>query len=53
MCNKLVTKLNSIVTSGFVLRTKYDTNQSDLENKVSDAEKNISDTNGLVKKNRL
>ena len=41
--DKVVTKVNSIDTSGFVLKTKDDTNKSELENK-------IPDTNGLVKK---
>ena len=41
--NKLDAKVNSIVTSGFVLKTKYDTDISELENK-------ILDTSGLVKK---
>ena len=41
--NKLVTKGNSIDTSRFVLKTKYDTEKSKLENK-------IPDTCGLVKK---
>ena len=41
--NKLVTKGNSIDTSGFLLKTKYDTDKSKLENK-------IPDTSGLVKK---
>ena len=40
--DKLVTKVNNINTSGFVLRTKYDTDKSELESK-------IPDTNGLVK----
>ena len=40
---KLVGKVNSIDTSGFVLKTKYDTDKSELENK-------IPDTSGLVKK---
>ena len=40
---KLVAKVNSIDTSGFVLKTKYDTDKSDLEKK-------IPDTSGLVKK---
>ena len=39
---KLVAKVNSINTSGFALKTKYDTDRSELENK-------ISDTSGLVK----
>ena len=41
--DKLVAKVNNIDTSGFVLKTKYDTDKSKLENK-------IPDTRGLVKK---
>ena len=41
--NKLVAKVNNIDTSGFVLKTKYDTDKSELENK-------IPDTSGLIKK---
>ena len=41
--DKLVAKVNTIDTSGFVLKTKYDTDKSHLENK-------IPDTSGLVKK---
>ena len=41
--DKLVTKVNNIDTSGFVLKIKYDTDKSDLEKK-------IPDTSGLVKK---
>ena len=41
--NKFVAKVNSIDTSGFVLKTKYDTDKSEIENK-------IPDTGGLVKK---
>ena len=41
--DKLVAKENNIDTSGFVLKTKYDTDKSELENK-------IPDTSGLVKK---
>ena len=33
--NKLVAKVNAIDTSDFVLRTKYDTDKSELENKIS------------------
>ena len=40
---KLVPKVNTIDTSDFVLKTKYDTDKSELENK-------ILDTNGLLKK---
>ena len=31
--DKLVIKLNNIDTTGFVLKTKYDTDKSNLENK--------------------
>ena len=41
--NKLVAKVNNIDTSEFVLKTKCDTDESELENK-------ITDTSGLVKK---
>ena len=41
--DKLVAKVNDIDTSGFVLKTKYDADKSELENK-------IPDTSGLVKK---
>ena len=44
--DKSATKVNNIDTSGFVLKTKYDIDKSELENK-------IPDTNGVVKKNRL
>ena len=41
--DKLVVKVNSIDTAGFVLKAKYDTDKSELENK-------IPNTSGLVKK---
>ena len=43
MYDKLVTKVNNIDISGFVLKTKYQTDKSDLERK-------IADTSQLVKK---
>ena len=36
MHDKLVAKVNSIDISGFVLKTKYYTDKSELENKISD-----------------
>ena len=39
----MVAKVNSINTSAFVLRAKYDTDKTELENK-------IPDTSGFVKK---
>ena len=44
--DRLVAKVNDIDTTGFVLKTKYDTDKSDLEKKMPD-------TNSLVKKNRF
>ena len=44
--DKLVAKVNSIDTSGFVLKTKYDSDKRELE-------KNIPDTSGLVKKKQI
>ena len=44
--NKLVGEVNNIDTSKFVLKTKYDTDKSKLENKVPD-------TSGFVKQNKL
>ena len=43
MYNKLVAKVNSIDTSAFVLKTKYDSDKSKIENK-------IPNTIGLLKK---
>ena len=34
--DKLVAKVNKIDTSGFVLKTKYDIDKSELENKIPD-----------------
>ena len=44
--DKLVAKVDSIDTSKFVLKIKYDTDNSELKNK-------ITETSGLVKKNKL
>ena len=52
--DKLVAKVNNIDTSGFVLKTKYTADKSDLEKKISDADKKIPNTSRLViKKKRL
>ena len=50
---KLVAKVNNIDITGFVLKTKYDTDKSDLEKKISDADKKIPDTSELAKKTDL
>ena len=34
--DKLVSKVNNIDTSGFVLKTKYQTDKAELENKIPD-----------------
>ena len=47
---KVVVKVNNIDTSGFILKTKYDTDKSELGKKISDADKKITVTNKFVKK---
>ena len=44
--DKLVAKVNNIDTSGFILKTKYDTDKSELEN-------NIADVTDFVKEAKL
>ena len=39
MFDKLVAKINNIDISRFVLKTKWDTDNSDLEKKIRDADK--------------
>ena len=51
--DKLVTKVNSIDTSEFALKTKYDTDKSDLEKIISDTEKKYLILVGLFKKQTL
>ena len=48
--DKLVAKVNNIDTSGFVLKTKYKADKLDLEKKISDVDKKIPDTSGLIKR---
>ena len=48
--DKLVAKVNNIETSGFVLKTKCEIYKSDLEKKISDADKDIPGASGFVKK---
>ena len=50
MCDKLFRKVNTMNTSGFVLKHHYDTDKSGLEKRVNDADKKIPDTSGLLKK---
>ena len=42
--DKLVTEVNNVDTSGFVLKTKYDTDKSELEKKVPDISKLVKKT---------
>ena len=48
--DNLVAKVNNIDTTGFVLKATYDTDKSDLEKKISDADKKIPDTSDLTEK---
>ena len=48
--NKLVTKVDNIDTKKFVLKTKYEKDGSDFEDKISKEDKKIPDVSGLVKK---
>ena len=51
--DKLVAKVDTIDTTGFVLKATYDTDKSDLEKKISDADKKIPDISDLAKKTDL
>ena len=48
--NKSAAKVNYIISNGFLLKTKYDADKSDLEKKISDTDKKSPDTSGLAKK---
>ena len=48
--NKLVTKTNGIDTINFVLKTKYEKDGSDFEDKINKVDKKIPDVSDLVKK---
>ena len=50
--DKLVGKVSNYDTTGFVLKTKYKTDKSDLEKKISDADKKYLIIIDLLK-NRL
>ena len=49
MYDKLVANVNNIDTSGLFWKTKYDTDETNLE-KNSDADKKYPDISGPVKK---
>ena len=46
----MVAKVNNIDISGFALKTKCDTDKSDLEIKICDADKKIPNISELVKR---
>ena len=48
--NKLVTNVNSIDTTNFVKKNKYEKDGSDFEDKISKIDKKIPDLSSLVKK---
>ena len=47
---KLVSKVNNIDTRRSVLKTKYDTDKSNLQKEISGANKKIPDTSRFAKK---
>ena len=51
--DKFVAKVNKIDTTGFVLKTTYDADKSDLEKKLAMQIKKILDTSDLAKKTDL
>ena len=51
--DKFVAKVNKFDTTGFVLKTTYDTDKSDLEKKTSGADNKIPNTSELAKKTDL
>ena len=50
MYDELVAKVNNIDTNGFVLKTKYDTDKSNLKNKINGADKERPNISGLIRK---
>ena len=50
---KLVAKVKNIDITGFALKTTYDTDKSDLEKKINEADKKIPDTSELAEKTDL
>ena len=47
--DKLVARINSIDTSGFLLKTKYDTDKSEIENKITNTSDVVKKTDYNVK----
>ena len=51
--DKLVAKLNNIDTSDFVLKTKYNTDKTELENKIPDVSDIVKKTNFTELENKI
>ena len=51
--NSLKTKVDSIDTTNFVLKTKYEKDGPDFEDKISKIDKKIPDVIDLIKNNRF
>ena len=51
--DKLVEKVNNIDTSRFVLETKYDTDKSEIENKIPDTSELLKKADGSVKTSEI
>ena len=49
--DKVVTKVNTIDTNEFVLKTQYNSDKSGFQKKIDDAFKKIPDASGFGKKN--
>ena len=49
VCDKLISKVNNIDSSGFVLKTKYNTDKTELEKKIP----NMTDFIKKVKRTEL
>ena len=52
MYNKLVTNVNAISNSGFVLKIQYSTDKSGYKNKIDGMSKKLPDASGFVKKKK-
>ena len=50
MYDELVAKVNNIDTNGFVLKTKHDTDKSNLKNKINGADKERPNISGIIRK---
>ena len=48
--DKLVTKVNAVDISRFVLKTQYNTDKSGIKKQIDDADKKIRDAHALAEK---